>query len=34
MSMVFLLLSLVSCGVLVSTIAIIVYLLLTQREKE
>jgi len=33
MSMTFLLLGLVSCGVLVSTVAIIIYLLLTQREK-
>ncbi len=33
MSVTFLFLGLVSCGVLVSTAAIIVYLLLTQREK-
>jgi hypothetical protein len=33
MSFTFLVLGLISCGVLVSAIAVIIYLLLTQREK-
>lgn len=33
MSVTFLFLGLVGCGVLVATVAIIIYLLLTQREK-